>query len=73
MIADTETYRRPQNRVVELFVKFREAGIVLIIVVLIALVSLRNPAFLTADNFRDILLNIHFRVDHAQPKFYFVY
>jgi rhamnose transport system permease protein len=58
MIADTETYRRPQNRVVELFVKFREAGIVLIIVVLIALVSLRNPAFLTADNFRDILLNI---------------
>jgi rhamnose transport system permease protein len=58
MVADTETYRRPQNRVVELFVKFREAGIVLIIVVLIALVSLRNPAFLTADNFRDILLNI---------------
>jgi rhamnose transport system permease protein len=31
---------------------------VLIIVVLAALVSLRNPAFLTPNNFRDIVLNI---------------
>src|SRR4029079_14487158 len=58
MIADTETYRRPQNGLVQIFVKFREAGIVLITVVLIALVGLRNPAFLTAANFQDILLNI---------------
>jgi rhamnose transport system permease protein len=58
MIADSETYRRPQNGLVQIFVKFREAGIVLITVVLIALVGLRNPAFLTAANFQDILLNI---------------
>jgi rhamnose transport system permease protein len=58
MIADTETYRRSQNGLVQIFVKFREAGIVLITVVLIALVGLRNPAFLTAANFQDILLNI---------------
>jgi len=58
MIADTETYRRPQGGFAQVFVKFREAGIVLIIVVLAALVSLRNPAFLTPDNFRDIVLNM---------------
>jgi rhamnose transport system permease protein len=40
------------------FAKFREASIILIIVVLAALVTLRNPAFLSPDNFRDILLNI---------------
>ena len=38
--------------------RFREVGIILFILVLAALVSLRNPAFLTVDNFRDILLNI---------------
>ncbi len=58
MIADSEAYRRPQRSLVQAFVKFRELGIVLIIVVLAVLVSLRNPAFLTADNFRDIVLNI---------------
>jgi rhamnose transport system permease protein len=58
MIADTETYRRPQRGLLQVFVRFREAGIVFIIVVLAVLVSLRNPAFLTADNFRDIVLNI---------------
>lgn len=39
-------------------VRFREAGIILFILVLAAAVSLRNPAFLTASNLRDILLNI---------------
>jgi rhamnose transport system permease protein len=58
MVADTNTYRRPRGGLVQLFVRFREAGIILIIVVLAALVSLRSPAFLTANNFRDIVLNI---------------
>jgi rhamnose transport system permease protein len=58
MIADTEAYRQPRGNLVQLLVKFREAGIVFIIVVLTVLVSLRNPAFLTADNFRDIVLNM---------------
>ncbi len=38
--------------------RFREAGISLFIIILILAVTLRNPAFLTADNFNDILLNI---------------
>lgn len=38
--------------------RFREAGISLFIIFLVAVVTLRNPAFLTADNFEDILLNI---------------
>jgi rhamnose transport system permease protein len=58
MIAETEANRRPAHSLAQLFVRFREAGIVLIIVVLATLVSLRNPAFLTAGNFRDIALNI---------------
>lgn len=58
MLAETDAYHRRPHGLVQIFVKFREAGIALIIVVLAALVSLRNPAFLTADNFRDILLNI---------------
>jgi rhamnose transport system permease protein len=58
MIAKTEAVPRAQPRLVQVFVKYREVGILLIIVVLVAAVSLRNPAFLTADNFRDIVLNI---------------
>ena len=38
--------------------RFREVGIIIFILLLSALVTLRNPAFLTATNFRDILLNI---------------
>ncbi len=38
--------------------RFREAGITVFILILVAAVTLRNPAFLTADNFQDILLNI---------------
>ena len=58
MIAETQTPARPQRRLVQAFVKFREIGIIVFIVVLAALVSLRNPAFLTAANFQDIVLNI---------------
>lgn len=38
--------------------RFREAGISLFILIFIVAVTIRNPAFLTADNFQDILLNI---------------
>jgi rhamnose transport system permease protein len=38
--------------------RFREFGIILIIVILAVLVSLRAPVFLTLGNFRDILLDI---------------
>jgi rhamnose transport system permease protein len=38
--------------------RFREAGIVVIILLLSVIVTLRSPAFLTLDNFRDILLTI---------------
>src|SRR5512142_1373670 len=58
MATDIQTVRQPRQRLVQLFVRFREAGIIIFIVALAALVSLRNPAFLTVDNFRDILLNI---------------
>jgi rhamnose transport system permease protein len=39
-------------------VQFREAGISVFILILVVLVSLRAPAFLSVDNFKDILLNI---------------
>src|SRR6478736_3986290 len=49
---------RSQGRLLQAVVRFREAGIVIFIIILSVLVSLRNPAFLTLDNLRDILLNI---------------
>lgn len=58
MVAETNTFRPAPRSVVQAFVKYREAGILLILVVLVALVSLRNPAFLSLNNFRDIVLNI---------------
>lgn len=39
-------------------VRFREAGISIFILILMVAVTLRAPSFLTADNFKDILLNI---------------
>lgn len=39
-------------------VRFREAGISIFILALVAVVTLRAPSFLTVDNFKDILLNI---------------
>ena len=58
MTANPEAAIRPQRRFLQAVVRFREVGIILFIALLAALVSLRNPAFLTTDNFRDILLNI---------------
>jgi rhamnose transport system permease protein len=39
-------------------IRFREAGISVFIILLVIVVTLRAPSFLTADNFEDILLNI---------------
>lgn len=39
-------------------VRFREAGISVFILILVGVVTLRAPSFLTPDNFQDILLNI---------------
>jgi rhamnose transport system permease protein len=39
-------------------VRFREAGISIFILILVVAVTVRAPAFLTVDNFKDILLNI---------------
>lgn len=43
---------------VSVLVRFREIGILFFTLLLIAAVSLLSPVFLTATNFRDILLNI---------------
>ena len=40
------------------FIRFREAGISLFILILVIAVTLRAPSFLSVDNFQDILLNI---------------
>lgn len=48
----------PRPNLLWTLVRFREAGISLFIVILMAVVTLRAPSFLTVDNFRDILLNI---------------
>jgi rhamnose transport system permease protein len=50
--------RSSVSRVLWTIARFREAGITLFILILVAAVTLRNPAFLTADNFTDIFLNI---------------
>jgi rhamnose transport system permease protein len=39
-------------------IRFREAGISVFILILVIVVTIRNPSFLTVDNFQDILLNI---------------
>ncbi len=48
----------PERRMVQLVVKFRETGIIVFIILLSVLVTLRNSAFLSVENFQDILLNI---------------
>ena len=60
MIAQTElkTEKPPRRSVVQILVKFREAGIIVFILLLSALVTLRNPAFLQLNNLQDIVLNI---------------
>ena len=46
------------RRLLWTLVRFREAGISIFIVILMAAVTLRAPSFLTFNNFNDILLNI---------------
>lgn len=50
--------RVPASNVLLTLAAFREVGISLFIVLLVAVVSVRSPYFLTLDNFRVILLNI---------------
>lgn len=47
-----------RTRLVEVVARFREVGILFFIALLALLVTLRSPAFLTANNFENILLNI---------------
>jgi len=54
--ADDKSSSRPN--LLWLLIRFREAGISTFILILVIAVTLRAPAFLTVDNFRDILLNI---------------
>lgn len=42
----------------DLLARFREVGIIVFILILGFIVTLRAPSFLTANNFRDILMNI---------------
>lgn len=49
---------RPKNDFLMSILRIREAGISLIILILVVIVSMRAPSFLTADNFMDILMNI---------------
>ncbi len=49
---------RPRLNLLWNLVRFREAGISVFILILVVAVTLRAPAFLTVDNFKDILLNI---------------
>ena len=54
----TQAVKLSSPKIVLNLARFREAGIFIFILVLITLVSLRSPSFLTIGNFRDILLNI---------------
>ena len=48
----------PRSNLLATIARFRQAGIVFFILILAALVTLRTPAFLTVENFKDILLSI---------------
>lgn len=54
MLSRTNTF----SNIILTLVRFREAGISVFIIVLVILVSLRAPSFLTSKNFEDIFLNI---------------
>jgi rhamnose transport system permease protein len=56
--AEIDVSSQPERRLLQAVIRFREAGIIIFILILAALVSVRNPAFLSPANFRDILLNI---------------
>lgn len=53
-----QTSSAPRSSLLWTFIRFREAGISVFILILAVLVTLRAPAFLTVTNFKDILLNI---------------
>lgn len=48
----------PRHGLLWTLIRFREAGISLFILLLVAAITLRSPSFLSVDNFEDILLNI---------------
>ena len=54
----TPAARPVRSNLLWTLVRFREAGISIFILLLVLVVTLRAPSFLTADNFNDILLNI---------------
>lgn len=54
----TQPVRFSLSNLLWTLVRFREAGISIFIVLLMFVVTLRAPSFLTTDNFNDILLNI---------------
>lgn len=54
----TRSVAAPRRSIFLALVRFREMGIIVFIVLLVILVSLRSPHFLTIDNFRNILLSI---------------
>jgi len=54
----TLTTQSVRSNLLFTLIRFREAGISIFILLLVFVVTLRAPSFLTADNFNDILLNI---------------
>jgi ribose/xylose/arabinose/galactoside ABC-type transport system permease subunit len=54
----TKSVRSSLSNLLWTLVRFREAGISIFILLLVFLVTLRAPSFLTMDNFNDIFLNI---------------
>lgn len=50
--------RSSQSSLLLTIARLREVGISIFILVLVMVVTLRNPSFLTVNNFKDILLNI---------------
>jgi rhamnose transport system permease protein len=54
----TTSLEKSKPSLVSYFARFRELALIGFIVLLVALISLRNPNFLTFNNFKDILLDI---------------
>lgn len=58
MTTVTADQNKPAGSLFLTLVRFRELSIIIFILLLMILVTIRAPAFLSVDNFRDILLNI---------------
>ncbi len=58
MTTITVDQKKPANSLFLTLVRFRELSIIIFILLLMIFVTIRAPAFLSVDNFRDILLNI---------------